>query len=357
MLFRSVLTNYLREVQWRVFIILLIALSWLGVLKNFDVFIKLYSATYLALALILLINLLVTGKLHFTFRPSRVTKRFFKKIVTQASLVWGGTVLLTVSTFFAKLVIAAVVPGGLASVGVYALAENIASVVQAPQRGIIAAAVGPLSQAWKDKDHGRINRIYQRSSINQLIFSVGLFILIWINFTDGVMTFHMKPLYLQAQHVFFFIGLMRIVDMGTGLNAHIIATSSLWRFDFFTGLILAVITLPLNYWLTKELGVSGPAIADLISFSIFNGIRWLFLYRKFGMQPFTIHTVYTLLLGLAGYLVCHSLFAQYQGFGWIFLRSFVFIAIYAAGVLGLRLSEDVLPVWRTLLKKLGLGGR
>ncbi len=161
----------------------------------------------------------------------------------------------------------------------------------------MAAAIGPLSQAWKDKDYGRIDRIYRRSSISQLVFSVGIFVLLWLNFKDGVLTFRLNSQYLAAQSAFFFIGLARIVDMGTGVNTQIIATSTFWRFDFFTGLLLAALTLPLNYLLAKEVGMIGPAIADLATFAIYNCVRWAFLYRKFRMQPFTIQSLYTLLLG------------------------------------------------------------
>jgi len=44
--------------------------------------------------------------------------------------------------------------------------------------------------------------------------------------------------------------------MGTGVNSQIIGTSTLWRFEFFTGMILLAITLPLNYVLAKKLGVA-----------------------------------------------------------------------------------------------------
>src|SRR6202012_6133681 len=139
----------------------------------------------------------------------------------------------------------------------------------------------PLSQAWKDKDYVRINRIYQRSSISQLIFSVGMFTLMLLNFKDGITTFHFNPQYLTAWSVFLFIGLARIADMGTGVNSQIIATSTYWRFDFFSGLLLVSMTLPLNYILAKNIGITGPAVADLITFAIYIASRWGGCYRKF----------------------------------------------------------------------------
>lgn len=351
---RSILTNFLREFQFRLFTTVLILLTLSGILRGFDIFVKFYSFSYILLASILLVILVKDRQIYFPFSLTRVTKKFLPKILTMVSLVWGGGLVYNVSFFFAQLVIASVIPNGMAMVAVYTLAQFIASLIQAPQRVIISASISPLSRAWKDKDYPKINHIYRQSSINQLIFSIGMFVLLWVNFTDGVLTFDLKSAYLDARYVFLFIGLTRIVDMGTGLNSQIIGTSSFWRFDFFTGILLAVLTLPLNYILAKEKGIIGPAIADLITFSIYNGIRFLFLYRKFGMQPFNNKTLLTILTGLAAYLIVNYLFAAHQGLVWLFARSITFLLIYAAGVLGLRLSDDILPVWNTLLKRLYL---
>jgi O-antigen/teichoic acid export membrane protein len=354
-LHRSVLTNYLREVQFRLNTIVLIGLYLTGVLGGFDLFIKLFAFNYLLIALILGIYLVRTGQLHFVLNVSRVTKKFLPKIRSLALLAWSGGVVFNLAFFFAQIVIAGVVTGGLTAVGIFTFAQFVGSLIQAPQRGVAAAAIGPLSRAWKDKDYGRIGRIYQRSSISQLVFAVGMFILIWINFTDGILTFDLKPGFLAARPIFFFIGLARLVDMGTGVNTQVLGTSTYWRFDFLSGLVLVILTLPLNYVLAKKIGMIGPAIADLITFAIYNGIRWLFLYRKFRMQPFTPKTLYTLLLGGGVYLICNALFGAYQGLLWMIVRSLAFIALYMAGVLGLRLSEDVLPVWQTVKKRLGIG--
>ena len=94
------------------------------------------------------------------------------------------------------------------------------------------------SKLNRTKDYDKINEIYKRSSINLLLFASALFFLIWINFTDGVKTFHLKPDYLSARHVFLFLGLIQVIDLGTGLNSQIIGTSNYWRFEFVTGIIL-----------------------------------------------------------------------------------------------------------------------
>ena len=349
---KSVFTNFVKEILWRLFATILIVLLFFRFITDFDLFIKIYAFTYIGIAATLLVYLMATKQLHFTFKISRVTKKFYKKIISIALFIYGGFLVVNISSVFDTLVIAAVVKNGMMYVGIYTLAQNMSSLVFAPQRAISSAAVGPLSQAWKDKDLGRINRIYQRSSINQLIFGLAIFLLIWLNFTDGVLTFHLKQGYLDARIVFLFIGLTKVIDMGTGLNAQIIGTSNYWKVEIISGIILLLLTLPLNYLLTKQYNQLGPAIANLFAIIVYNGIRYFFLLKKFKLQPFTAQTLYSLLLGAACYVICFLLFNAYQGLGWIVLRSVVFVLLYATGVLYLKLSPDVLPVWDTIKKRL-----
>jgi len=349
---KSVFTNYLREFQFRVFTTVLIVLFLVHIFKSFDPFIKLYSFGFVIIAITLLIYLVSNKAVYFTFTVSRITKKFRKKIAMLASFVWSGSLLHNVSAVFAPIVIASVMPKGLADAGIFILAQYMTSIMQAPQRGIIAASLAPLSKAWKDKDYGKISLIYHRSSINQLIFAAGIFILIWMNFTDATVAFHLQENYLAAREVFLFLGLNCVIDMGTGLNAQIIGTSTQWRFDFITGIILLAISIPLTYGLTKAIGITGPAIATLIAFTIYNLIRYVFLLKKFGMQPFDAKTVYTLLIAGSEYLICSLLFASRHGIPWIIVRSVVFIAIYFPSIIYFRLSPDVLPVWQTIKKRL-----
>jgi O-antigen/teichoic acid export membrane protein len=351
----STFTTFLREILFRAFATILILLTFAGILTKFDVFIRLYSFTYLGIAFTLTLYLIIKKDLYITFVVSIVTKKFYKKIITFLAYIFGGVLVYSIASVFDSILIASVLKEGLAAVAVFSLAQNIASLIQAPQRGIIASSVAALSKAWKDKDIAKINRIYHRSSINQLIFAVGMFALIWLNFSDGVFTFHLQKGYIDARWIFFFIGLTRIVDMGTGVNSQILGTSNFWRFEFFSGIILILLTLPLNYILTKYyLGILGPAISNLFSFTIYNAIRYWFLKKRFNMQPFTIQTLYTLILGVACFYACYFLFDKQAGILWITIRSLAFIIIYITGTLTLKLSPDIIPVWRTFTKRLGI---
>jgi O-antigen/teichoic acid export membrane protein len=352
---QAVLSNFLKEVGFRVLVMILIILTTYHVIKDFSTFIGLFSFAYLVLVVYLLFFFYKKGQLHFTFNVSHVTKRFRKKIKALVYFVWSGGLIFSLSSVFDTIVIAVILPNGMAAAAVYTFAQNISSLIQAPQRAVVSATVGPLSQAWKDKDFYKLNKIYHHSAINQLLFSCAMFSLIWLNFEDGIATFHLQPEYVAAKWIFLYIGLTRIIDMGFGLNAQIISTSTYWRFEFKTGLLLLALTLPLNYFLAKSMGTAGPAVANLISFTLYNLIRYVFLYRKFKMQPFDAKTAYAVLLTVGCFVIAYVLLKDFTGIHWLFIRSLLFTIPFVTGTFWLGLSPDIIPVFQTMKKRLGLG--
>src|SRR5260221_2877706 len=353
-LHKSVLTNFLKEVLWRLFITVLIILFITGIIRNFDLFIKLFAFSYPFIALTLFVYLLFTKQIHFTFKISKVTRRFSKTILKLCSFVYAGVLIFTISHVFDSLVIGSVLDDALTKLAVYSVAQSISAVIQVPQLGIVAASIANLSRAWKDKNIKLIQSIYQRSSINQLIFSCGIFLLIVLNFTDAVNTFHLKGTYLNAYYVIILLGLTKIEDMGTGVNAQIISTSTYWRFEMMSGVILLLLMLPLSYFLTKRFDIVGTGAANLISISIYNIIRIIVLWKKFKLFPLTIQSLYTILLAAACYGICHFIFINIHGLAGLFLRSIAFLLLYVPGVVYLKLSPDVKPVMQSIIKRLGI---
>ncbi len=353
-LHKSVLTNFLKEVQWRIFTTVLIVLFIFKVIPDFDLFLKMYAFTYPGIAAILFIYLLVKGNIHFTITPSKISRRFLKIIKRFCSFVYSATIVFTISAVFDSLVIASVLDNGLEQAAIFILAQNLSSIIQAPQRGITAAAIPHISQAWKDKNVALIQRIYQRSSINLLIFSLLLFVLITLNYKQAIIVFGLKPEFLLGFGAFVFLGLARVVDLGTGVNAQIIGTSNFWRFELTSGIILLVLTLPLTYVLTKQMGIIGPPIAALIANILYNTIRIGFLWKKFRLFPFTKKSVYAVVLAALVFTLSWILFNTMQGLTGLFARSVFALVLFVTGVVLLKLTPDLRPVLENILRRLRL---
>jgi O-antigen/teichoic acid export membrane protein len=217
---------------------------------------------------------------------------------------------------------------------------------------VISISLGYLSDAWKNKDMKTIQRIYSRSSLNLLMISLFIFFLIWLNYERAVSTLQLNPIYLAGKWVVFFLGIKYIIDMGTGVNAQIIGTSTFWRFEFFCGVLLLSLAVPLNIILVKRFGIIGAAYSNVIAFSIYNILRLLFLWLKFQLMPFTQNTLFVILHSSICYLICYYLFRNVQGWTGIILSSIVFIALFGVSALYFKFSPDILPVWETIRKRM-----
>ncbi|MCX6205318.1 MAG: polysaccharide biosynthesis C-terminal domain-containing protein [Bacteroidetes bacterium] len=334
---KTVISNFLKETGLRIFTLILILLFYFKWI-TFDSFIKIFAFLYLAIFLILAIYLYRTKRLHFPFKMSRVTKKFKKKIIGMQSLIFGGTLIASVAATIDSFIIAKFM--GLAVVAVFGLAQYAANLVQVPQRSIQSISAGVLSRAWKDKNMVEIERIYQRSCINLLLIALFIFGNIWLNVYQGIQVLHIQKEYEGGMGVIFILGMVRIIDAGTGLNNMVINTSTYWKFDFYSGIILLACRLPLTYFLIKNYGIIGSAFAELAAFSLYNYIRFEFLRRKFKMQPFNSKTIYALLLGFVIYGISYLLFDQIVGWLGIIIRTLFFSTLFSISIIYWKLTPD-----------------
>ena len=348
---KTILPNLLREAGFRISTTLLIILFIAGGI-NFELFIKLFSFLYAVCFFILLWYLVRIKKFNFTLTISRVTKKYWRKMLTLAMFVYGGIIIQVTAQSIDSFVIASYAQQGLASLAVYDFSTYVCSLVQAPQRSMIAISIPVLSRAWKDKDFPTVQKIYSRSSLNLLMVALFIFLLIWLNYDDVIHSFRLNPALRAGKIVVLLWSLKYIIDMGTGVNAQIIGTSVFWRFEFLSGIVLVLLAVPLNVLLVKRIGIDGAAWSSLIAFTIYNIIRLQFLWRKFKMQPFSINTFYVLAHALICYAICYFLFRNMHGIEAIILRSVVFVALFVITAVQLNISPDLAPVWATIKKRL-----
>jgi O-antigen/teichoic acid export membrane protein len=348
---KTVISNFLKETGLRLITTVIICLNLFGVI-SFTQFIQLFAFMYLFIFVALLVYLISIGHFHITFSISRVTKKYWKKMATMQSLIFGGIVIGSLGQTIDGILIASL--KGLSSAGIYTLAQYVANLVQVPQRSIQSISTGVLAQAWKDKNYSEINRIYGRSCINLLLMALFIFGNIILNVKEAITILGIQANYLTGIEVMMVLGMVRLVDAGTGVNGTIIATSNFWKFDFISGVIMLTILIPLNYFLIVNYGIVGSAYAQLIAYAIYNFIRFEFLRQKFGFQPFNLKTVYALLLGFVALAIAYLLFNTMEGWTGIFSRCILFSVLMVAGVFYFELTPDAMQLyykWKERRKK------
>ncbi|WP_160714193.1 oligosaccharide flippase family protein [Chitinophaga solisilvae] len=344
---QTVLPNFLKEVVVRVATTALVIACYLHWI-SFTAFMWLFSLLSGFTLVILLVYLRRRKMLHFTFRMSNVTRRLFPRMAVYSLSLLGATIFSLLAQNIGSLIISS--RQGLKHVAYLSIAYYIATLIQVPQRSIAGIATPVLAQSWKERDMEKIGEIYQKSSLLQLIAALFIFLAIWLNI-DNIFSF-LPPSYSVGKYAVFLLGLSKVIDMGTGLNSQLLSTSRWWRFDLYSSGILLALSVPLNVVLIEKYGLDGTGYAALLSMFVFNTVRCLFIWKKFGLLPFTAATGKAILIAISAWLAAVWLPAAPSALADICLRGALFAVVFIGGILLFRVSGDINSTAGAMLQKI-----
>jgi O-antigen/teichoic acid export membrane protein len=348
-------SNFAKETLLRFIVTILIILYAAGLL-NIKSFMNLYSLLFLAPALLILVILAQSGQWKFNMiRPSRVSFRLSKRMINFGLFVFGAQFL----NVFARTsdTIFAIGFEGLPQAGLFAIGSYLIAVMEIPQRSLNTISIPVLAESWKNRDMVNIAGIYKKSVSNLLIIGTGLFCLVLLNIADLVKALNYFGRKSGADYsiiiqIVLFMGLARVVDLGTGINAQIIGTSKFWKFDFFTNVLYTLLSIPLNFILIKKYGIVGLAYANLISLTTYNIIRYAFLWIKFDMQPYTRKSLFTVLLAAICFTITWFIPLNMIWYFSIIIRSVIFCFLFVPSVYFGNLSPEFSSLAGNFIRKI-----
>jgi O-antigen/teichoic acid export membrane protein len=346
---KTVFPNFLREGAVRMVTTILIGLyiiRWI----SFDVFVKCFACIYAVTAFLLWFFLWKNGEFVLVFKRSRVTRKKGREMFQFVAYIYAGIVIAALGQQIDSFSLAS--QEGLAAVGVFSLSQYIATVVQVPQRSMVAIASPYIAQAWKENNLAQIQNIYFKSSINLLIIALLIFCNIWLNLDVAYRVFGLDEAFVAGKYVVLLLGITKIIDMGTGINSQLLYTSPAWRFEFYIGMALMFLAIPLNYVMVKNFGIMGAAYYNIIYFSVYNAIRIIFIQWKYKLQPFSINTLKAIVLTLVIYFPVSYVMQNASGIVGMAAKSVVFTSLFVAGVYYLNLTPDLQPVLDALTRRL-----
>ncbi|TAD92266.1 MAG: lipopolysaccharide biosynthesis protein [Bacteroidetes bacterium] len=353
---KAVISNAIKELMFRVLTTVCLLLLWTK-LVSFSTFVALFASTYLPCALLMVVVLLRAGQLRFYTRTSTVTRRLKQKMVSYGSFVMFSQIsniafLVCDTLFLARMY-------NFSQAGIYAVAQYFSQVVEIPIRSTQAPSIPRLAEYWRAKNMEGIQSIYRKSCVNLLIAAMAIGGVIIVNlhnlgrFYGNTYNTMLLPLAVLV--------LARWINAGTGLNTIILQLSPRWRFDFYSTLIYSIIGIPLNALLIHNMGMLGAALANVIAMLLYNGVRFWFLYHRFGLQPFSWRNGGVLLGGGLVIAVIYAVPALPNLWADGICRTTLFALAYATLMVKAGLSPEVTQLWHKwshkALHALGMGNR
>ncbi len=346
---KTVLPAIMRELLIRVLTTLLILLVMARIL-DFHQFINLYALVYVPPVLILAFSLFRSGDISLHFTISSVTKRLWKRILIFGFFIFSGQALNILARSLDSIIISSQSAGGLKDTGIFTIATYFIALMEVPVRGMTGIAFAVLAQAWKDNDRSKVFEVYQKTALNLLIAGLGIMGVLLLNMAD--VTAFLGSNYGAMTEVVWILGLSKLIDLGTGLNSHLLLSSKRWRLEFITNIFLVLMAGVFNYILVRKYGIVGSAWATLIAFALYNGIRFFLIWKLFKMQPFSMANLTAIFFAVGCFLVCRQIPQLKNIYADVLIRTILFSGGYVALVLRFRLSPDVNDIVQAFLKRL-----
>jgi O-antigen/teichoic acid export membrane protein len=330
--------TFMREVVLRVLNIVLIVLFGYGVIP-FDWLVAGMVLIYMMPSLLMFYFAQKTKGFGFTFNFQYFTKGEYKEIVHFA---WYHTLLsisVSLMGFIDSLMIASIDKNGLSSVAVYSVAVFVISVMLIPFKAMVPAAFPDLAKAFKDNDMVKAKDVYMRSSINILITSVAMALLICCNLSNLV---HILPDGFEAVQLLVLIMLIgRMADMATGMNDQLVTVSKYYKFNFYMSIVLVGLIVVFNLVLIPLYGFYGAAWGTSVALALYNAGKYVYVYMKLKIQPFTMNSFWVFVCGIIALLPGYFMPFILNNYVDAIARSGVIMVAYFLMLLWLKPSKDL----------------
>ncbi len=346
-LLKTVVPNLLREVMARLFLSILVLLYFSEII-SFNQFIIGSVLGYLLWLLILLFYLWQQGEVSLQTDFTSLDKTKFPELFKYSLLSFAGMAGMILIGKIDSMMVSAML--GFSMNAIYTTAFYMATVIEIPKRALSQIAMPLISRAFERNDLKEVASLYSKTSINQFIIGSLLLIGVWINL-DNLFTLMPNGVFYGAgKWVVIIVGAGKLVDMLFGPSSEIIVLSKYYKFNIVLILILATLIIVSNNYLIPRYGIEGAAWGAAFALVSFNVTKYIFIYLKFKIQPFTSATAKVLAIALTTLLINLILFKIENTFIDIILRSGLITLIFS----GLILLSNVSPEANGLFKK-GVG--
>lgn len=308
--------------------------------------------SYLLVVISLVVYTNSLQKLKFKIYKSYFPRKKIKEMGVYGLYAMLGSTGTLIATRLDAIMLASIDTGALTSSGIYTIPLFISSGIAIPTGAIFAISGPIISEAWSKNNLTSIQNYYSKTSLNLIIFGVLALMLVWLSVDELYAIMPNGEKFVAGKYAVLILGITKLIDMATGINQHIIAFSAFFRFNFYALMFLAVLNIVSNYIFIPIYHINGAALATLFSLTVYNVIKFVFIYVKFGMQPFSIQSIKVLILGLLVYfLVC---FVPNTGNPFVdtFINSLLAGSLYVFSILALKISPDLNVLFKQIIKRI-----
>jgi O-antigen/teichoic acid export membrane protein len=331
---------FMREVVVRVLsIALLLAYAFVPGIVTFDVFVVGTVLIYLIPVVLFILLAYRTEAFGFSANFRLFSFSEYGEMLHFTWYHFLMTLSLSLLAFMDALLIPFYDHSGLSAGAVYAVAVFIISFLQIPVKALMPASYAVIAKAFADEQHDLARDYFVRASINMLIPTVFLALIICCNLHNAVAV--IKNGYDEIVPVFNVLLIGRLVDCATGMNDQVLSITNYYKFNFYVSFVLIIVLFILIRILVPMYGIIGAAWSTTLTITIFNAVKYVFVWKKLNMQPFSKNTLLVIIAGAAAFLPGYFVPRINNPFADTMLRCIIITAAYGILLVVLKPSADL----------------
>lgn len=232
---------------------------------------------------------------------------------------------------------------GLYDAGIYSIVIYMAEIVNMPSRNITPISTPLAAEAMKNGDTLKAQKLYKQVSVHQMLASTVLLLIVWINLDNIFAIIPNGEKFAAGKWAVLFLGLSKVVYGTLNFGNTLISFSKYYYWTLFIAVVLAAISIGTNLYFIPIYGLSGAALASLITVLVSYAYQQYLVQVKIRTNPFTWAHLRILIILVVLFAVNWLVpsFAGYSPWLDIAIRTVVVMGVAAVLIYVLRISPQI----------------
>lgn len=242
---------------------------------------------------------------------------------------------------------------GFSDTGIYRIAVSMAVLIEIPTRSILQISNPKLSEAMHKGDSQEMERLYQKTSLNQFILGAIVLLLLWVNIDLFYALMPNGEKYAPGKWAVLFLGIGKLFILLQGNSSAILIFSPKYYLSLVVNFSSLVVGILLNSWAIPIWGIEGAALATAGTWAASSAVTVFLIKYQYRLIPFTpkLLVVVCLFLGMFGLNYFWKISVNKDWLSMFFMYSLKTILIFVTTI-GIiyryRLSDDI----RSMIEKI-----
>lgn len=232
---------------------------------------------------------------------------------------------------------------GLYSAGIYTIVIYMAEIVNMPSRNITPISTPLAAEAMKEGNVARAQQLYRQVSIHQMLASTVLLMIVWINLDNIFAIIPNGEKFAEGRWAVLFLGLSKVVYGTLNFGNTLISFSKYYYWTLFIAILLAAISIGSNLYFIPLYGLSGAALASLLTVLVSYAYQQYIVQVKIKTNPFSRKHAWILFILCILFFVNMFIPSLLSVSPWLdgFVRTLIVLGGAIVLVYSLKISEQI----------------